>query len=375
MVFTFGTPFAYGVFREPISVTFRFSTVEISTLFSLMLFTFFIGSGIVGIVTNRVAPRKLLLATAGAAALIAPSLYVVDSYLGLALVFAVLGLALGTAFVVIASVVPRWFDERTGVAIGLIFVGNGIGMTALPVAWQLAFDRLGVAYGFFVIMSVTAAAFALAGLVCRRPAWATRTADTMVSWRWVTHVARTRTFQLLFFGMGLAFAWYQLVAAYAIDLFTARGLSATGASIAYGLIGGVSILSRIGSGFAADRVGSRWAFLVSLGCSAVGVLLLLVPHVSALTGAIVLMGIGLGGAATLYIPLLMMVYPPENDMAIVGLANIAAGIAALATPMLGTAAVAYLDGYTGAILLTAAILLGGIWLIQAGMERASAHGS
>ncbi len=353
MVFTFGTPLSYGVFRGPFSEAFAVSPLTLSAVFSLMLFTFFIGSGLVGVFAARLPARWVLLASAGATALLAPSLYVVDSYLGLAVVFAVLGLALGTVFVLITSVVPRWFEARRGAATGLIFMGNGLGLFVLPPLWQVSFAAVGVRRGFLVIMGVTAVAFSLAGLTCRRPQWAapsTATAGELLEW--VGELAGTRTFRLLFVGMGLGFAWYQLLAAYAVDLFAARGLTAVGASAAFGLIGGVSIVSRIGGGYLADHVGSRRAFLGSLACAAVGLILFFPPRASLLAAGIVLIGLGLGGCATLYVPLLMQTYSLEKDTAVIGVFNVAGGIGALAMPPLGTATVAYTDGYTVAILLT-----------------------
>ena len=367
MVFTFGTPLSYGVFRQPFSEVVGISTVAISTVFSVMLFTFFIGSGLIGVFAARVPSRAVLLACTLATAAIAPSLYVVDSYVGLLVVFAVLGLALGTVFVLLASIVPRWFDERRGAATGLIFVGNGLGLSALPPLWQYAISTVGVRRGFLAIVSVTALAFALAAVVCRRPRWAEQSATSFGDvLEWVGGLAGTRAFQLLFVGMSLAFAWYQLLAAYAIDLFAHRGLSEAGASTAFGLIGGVSIVSRIGGGYVADAIGSRRAFLASLACAGVGVGLLFAPQVPALALGIALTGLGLGGSATLYIPLLMQLYDPDKDTAIVGVFNVAGGIGALAMPPLGTATIAYTGSYTVAISLTVAVVLVAFWLVVTG---------
>lgn len=367
MVFTFGTPMSYGIFRGPFSDTFGVSPVALSGVFAIMLFTLFIGSGFVGVFGARVPARAVLLGCALATGLLAPSLYLTTSIVGLAVVFAVLGLALGTAFVLVASIVPRWFASRRGAATGLIFVGNGVGLFVLPPVWQRAFATVGVRRGFLAVLSVSAFAFLLAGLVCRRPRWAepsTATADELLAW--LTRLSGTRTFRFLFVGVALSFAWYQLLAAYAIDLFTHRGLTEAGASLAFGLIGGISIISRLGSGYLADHVGTRRAFLASLVCVAAGVGLLLVPVVPALAGAIFLTGLGLGGAATLYIPLVMEIYSPEKDTAIVGIFNVAGGIAALAMPPLGTATIAYTESFTLAILLTFALTVVGIWTVVVG---------
>ena len=367
MVFTFGTPLSYGIFRAPFSETFGVSPVALSTVFSVMLFTFFIGSGIVGVVSVRLPARGVLLAAAAATGLIAPTLFVVDSYYGLLVVFAVLGLALGTAFVLTASIVPRWFEKYRGAATGLIFVGNGLGLFVLPPLWQRAFAAFGVRQGFLILMSATAVAFLLVGLVCRRPPWAESSAmSARETVSWVAGLARSRSFQLLFVGMGLAFAWYQLLAAYAVDLFSARGLTQAGASTAFGFIGGVSIISRIGGGYLGDRIGSRRAFLGSLGCATAGIALLVVPEMMVLAVGVFLIGLGLGGSATLYIPVLMEVYPPEKDTAVIGVFNVAGGLGSLLMPPLGTASIAYTDGYTVAILLTVVVMLVGFGLVVAG---------
>ncbi|ERH00346.1 MAG: arabinose efflux permease [Halonotius sp. J07HN6] len=376
MVFTFGTPLSYGIFREPFSAAFGIAPVALSTVFSVMLFTFFIGSGVVGVLSVRLPARRVLLIAAAATAMIAPALYVVEGYLGLLVVFAVLGLALGTQFVVVASVVPRWFEKRRGAATGLIFVGNGLGLFILPPIWQRAIAEFGVRRGFLAILGATAVAFLAAGVLCRRPPWVEpsgATTDEVLGW--VAGLARTRQFQYLFVGIGLAFAWYQLLAAFAVDLFAARGLGETAASTAFGLIGGVSIVSRIGGGYLGDRLGSRRAFLLSLGCATAGLALLVAPAPALLIGSVGLVGLGLGGCATLYIPVLLTVYPPEKDTAIIGVFNVAAGVGSLVMPPLGTASIAYTDGYTVAILLTVGLTLVAFALIVAGTRDGGTHDS
>jgi MFS family permease len=337
-----------------------------------MLFAFFIGSGAVGVFAARLPARWVFFVCAAATGLTAPSLYVAESILGLTVVFSVLGLALGTAFILVASIVPRWFEERRGAATGLIFVGNGIGLFVLPPAWQYALSNVGVRRGFLLIVSLTTVAFAAAGVACRRPRWAAQsTASARELLEWVGRLAASRAFQLLFVGMALAFGWYQLLAAYATDLFAHRGLTEAGASAAFGLIGGVSIVSRVAGGYVADRVGARRAFLASLACAAAGVVLFFAPQVPALAMGIFLTGLGLGGSATLYIPLLMQIFDPEKDTAVIGVFNVAGGVGALAMPPLGTAAVAYTDGYAVAILLTFLLTVASFWAIAAGTDAAS----
>lgn len=367
MVFTFSTPISYGIFRGPFSETFSVSPLALSGIFAVMLCMFSVGSGLVGVFGVRFPARGVLLVCTIAAGSVAPAIYLANSLAGLAVIFAVLGLALGTVLVLVASIVPRWFEERRGAATGLIFVGNGFGLLIIPPIWQFVLSEYGVRRGFSVVMSVTAVAFLLVALICRRPPWVEQSAATTGEiLEWLAGLARTRTFQLLFLGVALSFSWYPLLAAYAIDLFASRGLTEAGASTAFGLIGGVSIISRIGGGYLGDIIGPRRAIIGSLLCVTSGIVVLFVPAVPALAVAIGLLGLGLGGTATLYLPLIMSVYSPKKDTAIVGVFNISGGLAVLAMPPLGTASVSYTGGFTVAILLTLGVVVVGMWSIATG---------
>lgn len=366
MVFTFGNPYSYGVMLSPLASRFGLPTVTLSGVFSVELFVFYAGAGVIGVYASRFRSRRVVLACAALAGAISPALYVVDSLAGLLVVFALFGAATGTVFVVLASVVPLWFEARRGIASGVLFAGAGVSLFVVPPAWQIAFDRVGVRAGFLLVVLTSAAAFLVAGAVCRRPPWVDRSSESLAEIRsWIGDLAGTRRFRLLFVGVGLAFAWYYVLAAFAVDLFAARGLSRTDASIAFGLIGGVSVVSRLGSGAVADRLGHRRTLLLSLGCALLGSALLAVPGVYALGLAVAAFGLGLGGIAALYIPVLYSIYDPAMDTAVVGVFNVAFGVFALLAPPVGTYLVESTGSFSGAIALTAAttlVSIAGIWL-------------
>ncbi len=109
MVFTFGTAFSYGVFFGPFSETFGVSPVALSPIFGLMLFGFFIGAGVITVLGAHYPPRRILIGCSGITAALAPSLFIVEGYRGLVVVFFLLGISLGTVFVITAAVIPTWF--------------------------------------------------------------------------------------------------------------------------------------------------------------------------------------------------------------------------------------------------------------------------
>jgi MFS family permease len=361
MVFTFGTPFSYGVFLGPFSETFGISTVVLSTVFSIMLSMFFVGSGVIGVVSARLPIRALIGGCVVMTALLTPSLYVVDSYVGLTVVFALVGMALGTMYVVLAALVPQWFDAHTGRATGIIFAGNGLGLFVLPPVWQYAIGRLGVRAAFVAVMAATTLVFLVSLLVCRRPTWSDpATASTLGMAKWASGMLGTRRVKLLFLGVGLSMGWYMMLPVYVIDLFAVRGLTEAGASAAFGLIGGVSILSRLGSGVAADVAGFRRTYLASGLCAIGGIGLLFAPVFAAMAVSVFLMGIGLGGLATMYIPLILGTYSEESQTAVVGIFNVALGVVALVVPPTGAAIISYTGSFTGAILFSGALLCGAV---------------
>ncbi|MFC7216075.1 MFS transporter [Saliphagus sp. GCM10025334] len=353
MVFTFGTPYSYGIFLSPFAERYGTSIVAMSTIFSIELFAFYAGAGVVGIFATRCPSRALLIGCGIVTAVLAPSLFIVETYGGLLVVFALLGGALGTVFVVLAAVVPQWFENRRGTATGVLLVGAGLSLFVLPPLWQVALAHFGVEWGFFVVVSVSAVTFLLAGVVCRRPPWVRRSSITTGDLtEWLVQLAGGRRFQSLFLGVGLAFAWYYVLGAYAIDLFIARGLTDSGASVAFGFIGGVSIASRLGSGGVADRIGYRRTLLAGIGCAAIGSSLLAIPHEYGFALAVLFLGIGLGATASLYIPVITATYSADKDTAVIGLFNVSMGIFALLAPPVGTVLVTYTDSFSGAIGVT-----------------------
>lgn len=183
----------------------------------------------------------------------------------------------------------------------------------LPPAWNVALSTLGVRDGFLVIIGLTACSFIAAGLVSTLPTWVS---DTTVPFRavrtWLEQLTRTRQFYYLFIEFGLAFTWFFLLAEYGVELFESRGLDSASASLAFGLIGGISIFSRLGSGAIADMIGYGRTLGVSLLFTGIGCLMFLLPGVVPIYVGIVLLGVSLGGVTTLYIPILLQIYDPTK---------------------------------------------------------------
>jgi len=361
MVATFGTPYAFGVFLAYVGGSYDYSTVALSAVFSVMLFMFYAGAGVIGFFGARFPARTVLFGCVLVLVGISPALFIVESYVALVVVFSLLGAAPGVVYVVLAGVVPLWFERRRGVATGLLFSGIGLSLLIAPLVWQFAFERLGVPAGFASITLGTAAVCLLAAVVCRRPPWADNpSASRAQLGRWLAALVRRRQFHFHFIGLGLSLSWYYLLAAYSIELFVARGLSERAAALAFGLIGGISIVSRITSGYVADRTSYRRVFYAALALVIAGNVVLLFPSIPLIYLAVVLFGLGFGGIATLYIPILLQTYDADKSVAIIAVFNVSFGLFALGLPPLGIAFIARTGSYVPVIALTLATSLGAL---------------
>ncbi len=252
----------------------------------------------------------------------------------------------------------------------MIFAGNGLGLFVMPPTWQLLIERIAVRPAFLIVMMVTAGAFLLAGVVCRHPPWIDTTELAVSDLRgWIKRTLVEYRTILLLVGVALTFAWFQLLAAYAIELYTAFGLGPTQAALAFGSIGGISIVARLGAGYVADRVGHRRTFLTALFCSLVGLSLLLAPSVPTVIGSVLLTGIGLGATATLYVPLMLQSFNPERSIPVVGLSNVSIGVVALSAPPLGIGLVTLTGSFAYPVVLTMVTTVAAMVTIYVGSGR------
>lgn len=367
LVFTLGTPFSYGVFLEPFAEAYDISEVSLSFVFALHLFAAYSLAGLLVVFATRYRSHHVLLSLGAVTALLAPSLYVIESFVGLVMVFTLLGTTLGAVLIILVSVIPQWFEARRGLATGLLFVGIGLSLFILPPLWNLAFGTIGIQAGFLLIVGGGAITILASGVVCRHPPWVDASTTSFRDLTaWLEIVLRSRRFYLLLLGFGLAFTWFFLLAGFAITLFEARGLTRAVASFTFGLIGGISIVSRLASGAIADRIGYEVSYQLSLATIVLGCVALALPGVLSIYLAVVLFGIGLGGTTTLFVPIVLGLYDPDKSTAIIGIFSAGVGIAALGAPPVATTLVTATETFLPVIGLTLLTAVGAMVLLWRG---------
>jgi MFS family permease len=378
-----GTVFTYTVYASDLEAAFGLTELQTSTVYSVQLFVFFVAGGATGVLAARLRLRLVVAAAAVVAAAGVGLVQVVGSFPGVVLAMVLVGAASGATFVVTISLLPQWFEEYRGRAMGLALVGNGLGVQALPYVWLPLLDARGFRGAFLVVGGALVAAFGLAAVAYRRPAVAAGgdrgtagdeeaggTAPAPISAAWLRAFVTDSRFLVAMVGAMTLWTWYYVLSAGLVDILTAQGVARAAAATGFGLIGGVSVASRVVNGTLADWIGTRPALVGSVLVTAVGIVLLTLGAAFA-TASLVTFGIGLGGVATLFPPALVEAFGGDHASAVVGVFQGGLAIPGLLAPPAMSALVAWTGGYDGPLLVLAAITAAGAGLFWFGTRPAA----
>jgi MFS family permease len=276
MVIMHGTYNTFGIFFTSLQSAFDTTRAVISGGNSVAFLIMGISSIIIGILSDRFGPRKVLTACAilfGASFLLLSQAKAVwQLYLCLALG----GTGLSAPDIVPLSTVVRWFVKKRGAMSGIMKVGTGAGMTIMPIAasmliasieWRNAYIVLGA----LVLITVIPLAQLLKrdpremGLLPdgeqKKPDIEIPMTEEGLS---VPEALRTRQFWLVcVFYFTVVYCGITLlthIAPYAMDL----GISSTIAALIVSIIGATSMVGRLTMGFVGDRIGIRRGVIICL---------------------------------------------------------------------------------------------------------------
>lgn len=367
LVLVWGTIFTFTVYAERLATAFGLSSLRVSSIFSITTAAFFVAGGTIGILVARMPLRPVVLGTGVGIGVAVALLQVVTSYLGLAVAFGLVGAAGGTLFVIIVSLVPRWFDAYEGRAMGITLTGNGLGVLVLPFVWLWLLERTDVRGAFAVVGGATVLAVLLASFVFRRPGGADTAGGTPIDFDWLRGRLTDTRFVVALAGYALLWSWYFVLSSGLVDVLTTAGIGRRVAATAFGTVGGISVLTRVGSGAVADRVGLRETLAAGVLLAAVGVFVLVVTDTVVLMYAtLVVFGVGLGAIAALFSPIIVGEFGPENATALVGMFSIAEATTAFAAPIAMDALVGQMGGYALPLLALGCLTLVGAGLFHWG---------
>ncbi len=311
---TLGTAYSFGAFFESMSEEFDAAAGATAVIFGITTFSFFWLSLVTGRMADRFGPRLVLVT--GAVALFVGLMLTsrVDSLgLGYVTYGAGVGVAAACGYVPMVATVGGWFVRHRALAVGLAVAGIGVGTLVMSPLSASMIDR----YGWrdtYVVFAIGGAAVLLAcvPLVDRPPGdgspQPSRFRDAIGS-------PVFRRVHLSAFALGLAlFVPFVFVGQYAKE----RGVDSVQAAVLVGVLGGSSVLSRVGFGSLVRRFGSFRLYRACFAIHAVSFVIWLVAGSSylLLVVFVLVLGVGYGGFVALS-PILI-----SDRMGVAGLGSI-----------------------------------------------------
>jgi len=302
----FGSLFVYtfAVFVKPLSAEFGWNREAISLGFGLAAVTLGLISPLLGRWIDRFGPRRIILPCMTVYCCAIISLAFLHSHLWqFYATCVVLGLVgNGAAHLAYSRSISTWFQRRLGTALAFVMVGAGLGAMILPVVAQSMISRAGWRTAYLALGGLAL----LLGLP--------------LSWRYirerglVLHESAPVSHSGMTWPQGLRSpAFWIIVAVLFVSsismngaithlsaLLTDRGITPRDAALCASMLGGSSLLGRIGVGWLLDRLfGARVALVVNL-ITAAGIFLLARANsfpVGCVAAALI--GIGAGGEAAI----------------------------------------------------------------------------
>lgn len=363
MLTVFGVGYSFGAFFESITAEFDAGSGATALVFSITISLSFALAPFTGALADRLGPRPVLLM--GAAAL-STGLLVTSQATSIAMAYVSYGVGVGVAiacgYVPMVATVSGWFVQRRALAVGVSVAGIGLG-TLIGSPLSAALIEATSWQTTFVIYAIGGGALLCGSAVVARPGPAAQPSPGLRSFR---ELMRIGDFAMLYaatlsvtFGLFVPFVF---LASYAED----RGASPVASATLVGVIGGMSVLGRLGLGSLADRTGPIRLFRLSFVLMGLSHLVwlgagdrywALVVYAGAL-------GVGYGGFIAISPAVVALRFGMEGIGGVLGTLYTSAAIGSLAGPPLAGVlidATGYRSAIVGAAVVSA---LGWVMLLR-----------
>jgi MFS family permease len=360
----FGVSYSFAAFFESFAVEFSAQRADVSWIFGLSGFVYFVMGAGGGMLADRFGPR--IVCSAGMA-LIALGLLATSWASSLLTVYVSYGLLVGLGIALvytpsIASVQP-WFTTRRGLAGGIASSGVGAGTLLVPVLVAMAIGPMPWREAMQVLaLGVLVLGVLAAALLRRAPAAPSSGSGGSASGLSLRETLRSPTFRWLYLATVLAspvmFIPFAHVSASARDL----GLGEAFAVGLVGLIGVGSLVGRFAIGLLADRLGrAQTLVLMQLSMGASYVLW------GAAGGQFLLMifslwfGLSYGSIVSLLPAICMDYFGGKSVASVVGTLYSGAAFGNLLGPVLAGAVFDHSGHYLGVMAVCGVLSLSATW--------------
>ncbi len=294
---TLGTAYSFGAFFESMSEEFESAAGATAVVFAITTFTFFWLSIPTGRLMDRFGPRIVLLI--GAVSLFV-GLLLTSRVQSLAIGYLTYGAGVGIAaacgYVPMVAMVGGWFVRQRAVAVGLAVAGIGAGTLIMSPLSAALIDRYGWRDTYVIFAIVGTAILLLCIPLAAKPPG--HGADMVSRFGDAISSPVFRRIHLSSFALGLAlFVPFVFVGQYAKE----RGVTPVQASVLVGVLGGASVVSRIGFGALVQRFGSFRLYRACFWIHAGSFVIWLVAGSSfaVLVVFMLVLGVGYGGFVAL----------------------------------------------------------------------------
>ncbi|MGA7885601.1 MAG: MFS transporter [Acidobacteriaceae bacterium] len=330
-------PYTFSLFLDPLHAAFGWKREAMGAAFALAAITVAVVSPLIGILLDRLPPRRIILPAILVFAVALASLGRLGSHIAqFYITFFVIGLAAnGTAQFAYTRTILTWFSKHRGFALALLLTGSGIGSILIPPLTEWMIRHHGWRSAWLMLGGIALLGLPLTAMLVRnrqnKPVIRT---DHLAPGITVAAALRTGPFWILAFITILsAYSENGLVTNLAAML-TEHGVIAATAALALSVRGGAGILGRLGIGAAIDRVSPLRIQTLVLALAATGTLILAFAGTGpmALVGAAVL-GVGLGSEADVMPYLLARFFGRRHFSVLYGLLWTAYAIGGAAGPL------------------------------------------
>jgi len=364
----YGIWYSYSVVLVALLGEFGWSRSVLAGAFSVFTLVHGAVNPVVGVLCDRMRPLALM-AVGG---LFLGLAMWVDSYIdspwGLYLGFGVFtAIAVAAAGWVPAIVqVQRDFQDRLGLALGIVSSGVGLGMLLVVPLTQLLIDAYGWRTAFRVLGAICALWIVPSSLFLLRRAGEKRGqtpvkkdqkksgSDPVTLAQAVRGMPFWLMFAAYFFGNVCSQTLHVHQVAYLVDL----GVSAIVAASVVGMVGASSIAGKIGGGWLSDRMEREFVYLggIAIMLAAVAALAALgrAPAAWAIYGYAVLLGVGYSATASIIPAMVSDRFGGRHFGAIVGVGLMGSAVGSALGPWMA----GYLFDRTGSYMVAFAIAAG-----------------
>lgn len=268
-----GVRLVYPVLIPYLRVDFGLSLGTAGLLLTVLWFAYAVGQLPAGILTDRIGEKLTLVGSTVISAILLFFIFFTSTWLVLLLATILYGL--GTALYGVArfTIMSAIYPNRDGLAIGFTMAAGQLGNSILPPVAGLLAGAFTWQFGFgFAIPLFLSVALAL-WISVPDTGLKTNAVDSLAldTFLYVLSGLKRRSIMTVFFIQVLTVSvWQAFVGFYPTYLIEGKGVSATFATIMFGMFFAVGVVAQLGAGSAYDRWGIRRSLPAVLGIPLVG---------------------------------------------------------------------------------------------------------